>query len=34
MGVHAWENKHGITAQRLLELQNKRLGKEFKQKID
>ena len=34
LGINAWEDKHGITAQRLLELQNQRLGKEFKQKID
>ena len=27
MGVRAWENKHQITCERLLELQSKRLGK-------
>ena len=34
MGVNAWEDKHGITSQRLLERQNERLGEKFKQKID
>ncbi len=27
MGVHAWEDKHGITCEELLERQDKRLGK-------
>ena len=34
MGVNAWEDKHGITCQRLLERQNERLGTKFKQKIN
>ena len=31
LGVHAWQDKHGITCEELLERQNKRLGKEFQQ---
>ena len=27
MGIHAWEDKHGITCEELLERQDKRLGK-------
>jgi hypothetical protein len=29
MGINAFEDKHGITCERLLELQDKRLGKDF-----
>jgi hypothetical protein len=29
MGINAFENKHRITCERLLELQYKRLGKDF-----
>ena len=28
MGINAWEDKHGITIEELLERQDKRLGKE------
>ena len=34
MGVNAWEDKHGITCQKLLERQNEKLGKEFHQKTN
>jgi hypothetical protein len=29
MGINAFEDKHGITCKRLLELQDKRLGKKI-----
>jgi hypothetical protein len=29
LGIHGFETKHGITCEALLELQDKKLGKEF-----